>query len=60
MIYSNSSKVEERFASIEDTTEHETYAHLRSGFTNASQAVNTLMHSNRNLLPILVRMSALE
>ncbi|ETO85454.1 hypothetical protein F444_00819 [Phytophthora nicotianae P1976] len=47
-------KVEERFALIEDTTEHETYAHLRSAFTAASQAVNTLMNSNRNMLPILV------
>ncbi|KAG7393500.1 hypothetical protein PHYPSEUDO_007337 [Phytophthora pseudosyringae] len=47
-------KVEERFASIEDTTEHETYAHLRSAFAQASQAVNVLMNSNRNLLPILV------
>ncbi|KAF4047447.1 hypothetical protein GN244_ATG00152 [Phytophthora infestans] len=46
--------VEERFALIEDTTEHETYAHLRSVFTSASQAVNILMNSNRNLLPILV------
>ncbi|KUF93070.1 40S ribosomal protein S27 [Phytophthora nicotianae] len=46
-------KVEERFALIEDTTEHETYAHLRSAFTAASQAVNTLMNSNRNMLPIL-------
>ncbi|KAF1790427.1 hypothetical protein GQ600_18355 [Phytophthora cactorum] len=48
-------KVEERFALIEDTTEHETYAHLRSAFTLASQAVNTLMNSNRNLLPIMAR-----
>ncbi|KAG2763095.1 hypothetical protein JG687_00016014 [Phytophthora cactorum] len=47
-------KVEERFALIEDTTEHETYAHLRSAFTLASQAVNTLMNSNRNLFPIMV------
>ncbi|KAL3668285.1 hypothetical protein V7S43_006378 [Phytophthora oleae] len=48
-------KVEERFAFIEDTTEYETYAHLRSAFARTSQAVNTLMNSNRNLLPILVR-----
>ncbi|KAK1941643.1 hypothetical protein P3T76_006707 [Phytophthora citrophthora] len=47
-------KVEERFASIEDTTEYETYVHLRSAFARTSQAVNTLMNSNRNLLPILV------
>ncbi|KAG6598084.1 40S ribosomal protein S27 [Phytophthora cinnamomi] len=46
--------VEERFASIEDSMEYETYVHLRSAFVHASQAVNTLMHSNRNLLPILV------
>eukprot|EP00644_Phytophthora_capsici_P008056 jgi/Phyca11/125411/e_gw1.58.138.1 len=45
---------EERFASIEDTTEYETYVHLRSAFARTSQAVNTLMNSNRNLLPILV------
>ncbi|KAG3239460.1 hypothetical protein PI124_g15598 [Phytophthora idaei] len=45
-------KVEERFALIEDTTEHETYAHLRSAFTLASQAVNTLMNSNRRSMCI--------
>ncbi|KAE9027303.1 hypothetical protein PF011_g2106 [Phytophthora fragariae] len=46
--------VEERFISIEDTMEYETYIHLRSAFVHASQAVNTLMHSNRNFLSILV------
>ncbi|EGZ20667.1 hypothetical protein PHYSODRAFT_313223 [Phytophthora sojae] len=46
--------VEESFISVEDSMEYETYVHLRSAFAHASQAVNTLMHSNRNLLPILV------
>ncbi|RLN94993.1 hypothetical protein BBJ28_00022439, partial [Nothophytophthora sp. Chile5] len=48
-------RVDERLALVQETTEYETYAHLHSAFVVASQAVNTLVHSNRNLLPILVR-----
>ncbi|KAL7684906.1 hypothetical protein Plhal304r1_c033g0104751 [Plasmopara halstedii] len=47
-------RVEERFVSIEETKEYETYAHLHAPFFQVSQAMNYIIKSNRSLLPAVV------